>query len=92
MEDRLIMKWQAREAEYKPKTDSWYIAIAIASVGLAVAAVILADYLFAVICILGGLTLMLVGSRRPARQTYSLYEHHVGVGHDKISYEKIKRF
>jgi hypothetical protein len=92
MEDRLILKWQARDAEYRPKANSWYLAIAITAVGLAVASIIVANYLFAVICVLGGFTLMLVGSRRPARQIYALYERHVLVGTEKIQYEKIKSF
>ncbi len=86
------MKWQGREAQYRPKTNSWYLSVAIGAVGLSIASIVVTNYLFAVISILGGLTLMIVGSRRPSRQTYSLYEHHVAVGHEKIPYEKISRF
>ena len=35
---------------------------------------------------------MVVGSRRPSRQTYALYERHVAVGNETIPYEKIKSF
>jgi hypothetical protein len=92
MEDRVILKWQARDAQYRPKANSWYIAIAVAAGGLAVAAVIVADYLFAVLSLLAGFTLMVVGSRRPVRQTYALHERYLAIGKDKIPYEKIKRF
>jgi hypothetical protein len=92
MDDQLIMKWQAREGEYRPKGNSWYIGVGIVAIGLAVAAVIIQNYLFALISVLGGFAVMVVGSRRPARKTYALYERHIAVGTDIIPYEKVSRF
>lgn len=92
MEDRLILKWQGREGVYRPKSNSWYVGVGVIAVGLAVASAIGGNYLFALIALLGGFSIMLVGSRRPGRKTYGLYEHHIGTEADKIPFEKIMRF
>lgn len=92
MEDRLILRWQGRDGVYRPKSNSWYVGVGVVAVGLAVASVIGGNYLFALISVLGGFTIMLVGSRRPGRKTYGLYERHIGTETDKIAFEKIARF
>jgi hypothetical protein len=91
MEDVLIT-WQAQEYPHSTKERSWYWMVGIVAVGVAIAAIILQDYLFAVIAIIGGFTVMLVGSARPPRHTYSITENGFMVGRDLIPYDKIKRF
>ena len=92
MENRLIMSWKTREGVYKPKSKPWYWAVGIVAFGVVLAAVILEDYLFLVIAILAGFAVMLVGSRRPPIFEYAFYEKDIGIGHERIPYEKILRF
>jgi hypothetical protein len=90
--DHVLAKWQAHEHEHRPKDAQWYWVVGIIAVGVAVAAVIMQDYLFAVIAVIAGFTLMLVGSARPPRHTYSLTETGFMVGKDLIPFDKITRF
>jgi hypothetical protein len=92
MDNRVILKWQAREYEFKPKQASWYWTVGIIAGAIAVSAGILGDYLFTVIAIIGGLTLMLVGSMRPPLHTYSLTEQGFMIGRELIPYSKMTRF
>lgn len=92
MENRLIMSWKTREGAYKPKTKPWYWGVGIIALGAAIAAFILKDYLFSLIALLAGFSVMLVGSRRPPILEYAFYEKDIAIGHERIPYEKVMRF
>jgi hypothetical protein len=92
VEDRTILSWQAKEFEFLPKSRSWYWAVSIVSASVAVASVILANYLLAVIAVLAGFSVMLMGSKRPRRHTYRLTEHGFKVGERLIPYRDIQEF
>jgi hypothetical protein len=90
--DHVIVRWQAQEYEHSEKERPWYYAVGIVAGGVAIASLILQNYLFAVICVIGGFTVMLVGSARPPKHTYSLTEKGFMVGKDLIPFEKMTRF
>ncbi len=92
MEERVYASWQAKEYDFQPKERPWYWAVGIVAGGIAVAAFILKDYLFSVIAILGGFTVMLLGSRKPHRHTYRLTERGFRIGERLIPYKSITRF
>ena len=90
--EHVIVRWQAHEYEHREKSTPWYWAVGIVAAGVAIAAFILQDYLFGVAAIIGGFTVMLVGSMRPPRHTYTLTENGFMVGKDLIPYSKMTRF
>ena len=92
MENKLILSWHAKEGVHKPKTRAWYWSVGIIASGLCIAAIIVSNYLFALIAIIGSFALMLVGSRPPLKQEYSLYDSEFVIGKEHIPYEKIRRF
>jgi len=92
MENKLILSWKATEGTFKPKTRPWYWGVGIIAGGMAIAAVIVANYLFALVSVLAGFSLMLVGSKKPPRYEYALYEKDIAIGKERIPYEKIRRF
>lgn len=92
MENRTVERWQAQEFSYREKDSSWYMTVGIIAGGAAIASIIFANYLFALICVLGGFSVMLMGSRRPRRFTFSVNELDIAIGRERIPYEKIKRF
>lgn len=92
MEHRAIISWQAKEYDFIPKANSWYWAVGVVAVGAAVAAIILADYLFAVIALLGGFSVMLLGSNPPKHHTYRLTDRGFMVGERLIPYRDMVAF
>lgn len=90
--EHVVARWQAHEYEHKPKDRQWYWSVGIIATGAAIAAVLLQDYLFGVIALIGGFAVMLVGSSRPAQHTYTITESGFMVGDDLIPYDKISRF
>ncbi len=92
MENPVIISWQAREFDFRPKESQWFWIVLIVAVGIAASAFIFADYLFSVIAILGGFTVMLVGARKPPRHKYSLTERGFMIGTHLIPYAQMTRF
>ena len=92
MQSRVIVSWQAREFDFREKERSWYWAIAIVAVGVTVSAFILGNYLFGLIAILAGFTVMLVGSKKPRERTYQVTERGLMVGRRLLPYAEIRRF
>ena len=90
--DEPVISWKMHEYEFRPKTKNWYWVVGIVAGGISVAAFILGNILFGIIVLLAGFSVMLVGSRRPEEQTYSLTKRGVRVGNTLFLYEKIQRF
>src|SRR3989344_2711975 len=90
--DEPIISWTMHEYEFRPKTKNWYWVVGIVAVGISLAAFILGNILFGIIVLLAGFSVMLVGSRRPEEQTYSLTKRGVRVGNTIFLYDKIKQF
>jgi hypothetical protein len=90
--EHTIVRWQGHEFEHRPKERQWYWSVGIVAAGAAIAAFLLQDYLFGIIAIIGGFTVMLAGSAKPTKNTYSLTESGFMVGKDLIPYAKISRF
>ncbi len=92
MEDTVLISWQAKEYEFKPKEGEWYWTVGIAAAGVAISSLILGNFLFALIALLGGFTAMIVGSKRPSRHTYKLTERGFMIGPHLVPYSQISRF
>lgn len=92
MEQRVILSWQAEEPSVEPKSQSWYWAVGIVAGAIAIAAVMLQDYLFSVIAVIGGFGVMLLGSKPPERHTYRLTERGLMIGPRLIPYRRMAAF
>jgi hypothetical protein len=92
VDQKILLSWKGQEGEYRPKQAPWYWAIGIAAGGIAVSAALVSNYLFALIALLGGFAIMVVGSRRPLQHVYKLTDRGVMIGVMLIPYEKITRF
>lgn len=92
MQSSVIVSWQARERDLEEKAPSWYWAVGIVAAGVALAALIVGDYLFSLIAVIGGFTVMLVGSTKPKRHTYQVTERGLMIGKRLIPYRAMMRF
>lgn len=92
MQHRAILSWQAREYDFVPKGDSWYWAVGVIAGAAAIAAIVLSDYLFAVIALLAGFSVMLLGSNPPKRHTYRLTDRGFMIGDRLVPYRDMVAF
>ena len=86
------IRWQAHESKKVAKTSNWYWVVGIVAVGVAVAAIILGDWLFGIIAIIGGFAVMVAGSLPPAHVTYGVSAKGIHRGREVIPYANIARF
>ncbi len=85
-------EWKGQEFEFAPKSSTWYWTVGVLSVGSAIAALIAQNFLFAVILLLAGATVSLLGSRRPTMHLFRVTNRGIHVGEQLFLYANIIRF
>lgn len=88
----VAVEWKGQEFEFSPKSPTWYWTIGIVSVGSAIAALIADNFLFAIILVLAGMTVSLLGSRRPAEHHFRITDRGIHVGDQLFRYDNIVHF
>lgn len=88
----VYVEWKGQEFEFAPKSTTWYWIVTILSVGCAVAAFIVGNFLFGIILLLAGATISLLGSRRPALHTFKITDRGIHVGDQVFLYDNIQHF
>ena len=86
------IKWSAPEYEFHEKTMEWYWALGIITAALVLAAVILRNFLFAVLVVLAGFSVGLYGTRRPRTILHEINSGGVSLGNKNLNYEHIGHF
>ena len=86
------LKWSAFEYEQKERGTDWFWALGVIIVAGSIAAVILGDYFFAILLILGGVSLAMFAIRQPEMIQYELGAKGLRIKNQLYPYEKIKAF
>ena len=86
------IKWSAPEYEFHEKNSEWYWALGIITAALVLAAVILHNFLFAVLVVLAGFSVGLYGTRRPRIILHEINSGGVSLGNKNFNYERIDHF
>ena len=86
------IKWSAPEYEFHEKNSEWYWALGIITAALVLAAVILHNFLFAVLVVLAGFSVGLYGTRRPRIILHEINSGGVSLGNRNFNYENIDHF
>jgi|SRR3989344_4657008 len=86
------LTWKAPEYIYYEKSTDWYWALGIVTIGLLAVAVIMSNFLFAVLVLLGGFTLAMFGARKPRVANFSISVEGIRVDNTLYPYESLKSF
>jgi hypothetical protein len=86
------ISWTTLEHAYRPKHASWFGALGILAAAGVVASILLNNFLFAVLIVVGGLVLGLVGARRPEPITISLTNRGILAGNRLYPYQSLVSF
>ncbi len=78
------ISWEGLEYPLRNRSSDWYWAIGIIAVALSATAVIFANYLFAVLIIIGSLTLVIFAKRPPRTIHFEINDK--GILSDKLFY------
>jgi hypothetical protein len=87
-----LIKWEAEEYDYIPKSNNWFWSVGIITIGIAMASIFLNNILFAVLVVLGGVTIILYGARRPRKVVFSIIPRGVQIENRLFPFENLKSF
>src|ERR1035437_3103043 len=86
------IEWFALEYEEKERSADWFWALGVIIVAGSIASIIFGDYFFAILLVLGGLSLGFFAVKKPDMISYELGEKGLKINRDLYLYENIKSF
>lgn len=92
MANKTLVNWEAREYIEQKKNAGWYIGLAVITVGLCVAAILLQQWTFLLLIIVAVITLLIYTTRSPRLLHYSLTEKGLSEGNNLYLFNDFKSF
>jgi len=89
---RTSISWRAPEYKDEKKSADWYWAVGIVAVAGAAAAVFLGNVLFAILLVVGALSLMLFAARPPELLDVSIEENAIVIGSFRYPFATLESF
>src|ERR1035437_6245935 len=86
------IEWFALEYEEKERSADWFWALGVIVVAGSVASIIFGDYFFAILLLLGGISLGFFAVKKPNMISYELGEKGLKIRGELYPYENIKSF
>jgi hypothetical protein len=86
------LKWSAYEYEEKARGTDWFWALGVIIVAGSITSIIYGNYFFAILLILGGLSLGMFAVKKPEMINYELGVKGLQIKNQLYPYEKIKSF
>lgn len=87
-----LVEWEAEEYEHHEKPKEWYWAVGIVALGFLVLAVILKNFLFAILVILAWFTLIMYAARRPKTLHFAVTSRGIKVADWIYPYQNLEHF
>ena len=87
-----LIEWEAEEYEHQQKTADWYWALGIIAFGFLFTAILLKNFLFAILVLLGSFTLAMFGARRPKTIHAAITARGIQVGATLYPYNNLSHF
>lgn len=86
------IKWRAPEYRYYRKSNDWYWTLGIITIGFAISAILVKNFLFGLLILIGGFSLALYGARKPDIISFSIDSKGITIGKNLYPYENLKSF
>ena len=87
-----LIEWEALEYEYQPKSLDWYWAVGIIAFGFLFTAILLKNFLFAILVVLSAFSLAMYGARRPKTLRAAITPRGVQAGETLYPYDHLSHF
>ncbi len=88
----VLVEWQSLEYEYHEKSSDWYWAVGIITVGFFALAIILKNFLFALMALIAGFTLAMYGAKKPKTVSFAITSRGIKIGNVLYPYDDLKSF
>ena len=86
------LNWSTMEYEYKERSTDWYWALGIIILAGSITSIILHNYFFAILLILGGGCIIMFSIKKPEMVIYELNEKGLKINNQLYEFIKIKSF
>ena len=86
------VSWDALEYEHKEKASDWFWALGIIAVAATLTAIIYGNYIFAILIVIGSLTLALFSVRQPEIIHFEITKNGFAVNKKIYPYNNLKSF
>ena len=87
-----LLSWETEEFEHREKNKDWYWSVGIVTVGFFALAIILENYLFAILVVMGGFTVAMYGSKKPKVVRFAITSRGIMTGDVLYPYDNIEYF
>ena len=87
-----LFQWQGREYAFEERGPDWYWALGIVSVAAAITCVLFANYLLALVILVGAATVGLQAAKHHRDHTFSLYEDGLAIDDNLYLFKDMRDF
>jgi len=87
-----LLEWEAEEYEKHEKNKDWFWAVGIVTVGFFILAIILKNYLFALLSLIAGFAVATYGSRDPKTISFAITSRGVKANDVLYPYDMLRYF
>lgn len=92
MEDTHKIKWLAPEYEEKIQSNDWFWALGIIIFAIVVTSIIIGNYFFAVLILIGGFMLGYLNQKKPKIIEHEIQKEGIRLGNYILEFKNIKSF
>jgi hypothetical protein len=92
MEKDVLLEWQAYEYEARERSRSWFAVLGIVGGGAVIGSIVIKNFLFGVIIVIGALLIALFAMRKPSLITFRITEKGIAVGRQFHPYRELEAF
>ena len=87
-----LLRWQAYEFHYWPKSKEWYVAIGILAAGFFAVSILTSNFLLGIIIILVFLLLIIYGAKKPRKIDFGILTTGLVIGQRHWKFDELKSF
>jgi len=90
--DPNTLQWSAAEFTFREKTNDWYWTVGGATVALIILSYFIDNFLFAIISIIGGFSVALLGAKKPSTLNFKITEKGVQIENKMFLFSDMESF
>lgn len=87
-----IISWQAPEFIHYEKTSDWYWGLGIITLALLIGAILLGNFLFGILLLIGGFSLSLYGAKKPDTVQFIIDSRGITINKNLYTYDNLNSF
>src|SRR3989344_5603808 len=88
----MVIEWETLEYEYRERSSNWYWVVGLIALSLVIGAMVMKNFLLAILVLLGAFTLMLYAKRPPRRMRASVSRRGIQIHNSLFPFHTLRSF